>query len=122
MTFVHTDVDDFALVTKEAARVVRPRGRMVAVEPHPCFISPVVRPTPDGGRVITPGYLKSGWYTDGFGFDRPDSLRRRVGTYHLTLAQLLNAFIEGGFTLEQIKEPYPEPTPDLLAVVGQRID
>ncbi len=35
--FVHTDVDDFAAVTREVARVLRLGGRFVHVGMHPCF-------------------------------------------------------------------------------------
>jgi len=36
--FAHTDVDDFAAVVREVARVLSPGGRFVYVGTHPCFV------------------------------------------------------------------------------------
>jgi ubiquinone/menaquinone biosynthesis C-methylase UbiE len=38
MTFIHTDVDDFPAVVAEAARVLRPGGRLVYLGLHPAFV------------------------------------------------------------------------------------
>src|SRR5947207_5318509 len=38
--FTHTDIGDFAGAMREAARVLRPRGRLVYLGVHPCFVGP----------------------------------------------------------------------------------
>jgi ubiquinone/menaquinone biosynthesis C-methylase UbiE len=38
MTFTHTDIDDFPSAVAEAARVLRPGGRLVYLGAHPAFV------------------------------------------------------------------------------------
>ena len=38
VTLVHTDVDDYAPVLREVARVVVPGGEVVHLGVHPCFV------------------------------------------------------------------------------------
>ena len=46
-SLLHTDVGDFAAVCREAARVLRPSGRLAYVGIHPCFVGPFARYRPD---------------------------------------------------------------------------
>jgi hypothetical protein len=42
-------------------------------------------------------------------------VRTKVGAVHLPLADLLNAFVDAGLTIERVVE-LGSPTPDVLAV------
>jgi len=116
--FIHTDVDDWLAVVSEAARVLRPAGRLVYVGTHPCFVGPFSQYPGAESPVLHPGYRESEWRTEGPGIG--DGLRSRVGVRHVPLAMLLNAFLEAGLRLERVEEPGPEDYPKLLAIVGRR--
>jgi ubiquinone/menaquinone biosynthesis C-methylase UbiE len=112
--FVETDVDDFASVVREAARVLCPGGRFACVGTHPCFTGPFARLEEDGTRRIFPGYREAGWADDGPGLAET-GLRRKVGVRHVPLAELLHAPLAAGLTLERVEEPGDEPIPLVLA-------
>ncbi len=115
--FVHTDVDAYASVLAEAARVLRPGGRLVHLGLHPCFTGPFSRyQGPDEPPVLFPGYRKTGWTNDAPGFG--EGLRRIVGSYHVPLADLLNAFVAAGLRLERFDEPAGHDFPRVLAVAA----
>jgi SAM-dependent methyltransferase len=116
--FIHTDLDHWASVIAEAARVVRPGGRVVYVGTHPCFVAPTSRYPGEAPPQLFPGYRGVGWSADGPGLG--DGLRRRVGAHHLPLADLLNAFPRAGLRIEAFSEPGPEDYPRLLAVGARR--
>ncbi len=102
-TYLHTDVDDVAPVFAEAARVLRPGGRVVYLGTHPCFVGPFVERRHDGRRVIHDGYRDASWH-DASPFYGP-GLRSRVGARHVPLAELLNAAIDAGLCLLHVDEP-----------------
>ncbi|HST26473.1 MAG TPA: methyltransferase domain-containing protein [Gaiellaceae bacterium] len=107
--FTHTDVDDFGAAVVEAVRVLAPAGRLVYAGPHPCFIGPHSRfPAALGVPELHPGYLERGRYLDGVGV-RPEGLRARVGAVHLTLGDLLQAFLHAGLRIEAFEEPVEPP-------------
>ena len=110
---VLTDVDDPSVALREAARVVVPGGRVVVVTVHPCFVGPNVRLEPDGSRLVFPGYRDAGWHGSGPGIG--DGIRGRVGTRHVTLAELLSAMASSGLRTEVVAEPGEEPLPTLFA-------
>ena len=116
---VHTDVDDYAAVLCEAARVLRPGGRFVHVGLHPCFVGPFSRCRGAGEPPsLFRGYRDASWTDDGPGFG--EGLRRIVGSRHLPLADLLNAIIGAGFRLERFEEPEGYAFPRVLAVAATR--
>jgi SAM-dependent methyltransferase len=93
MTYTHTDVDDFAAVVGEAARVLRPGGRLVYLGPHPCFVGAFAHRTTeaeDRGFSLVPGYGDERLQRDPTG---RFPIRSRVGAHNLTLATFLGAFL-----------------------------
>ena len=118
--FVHTDVDDFARVVAEAARVVRPGGVFVYLGVHPCFVGADIEAVTRSETElrVVPGYRESGWV-----FDSPQfgtGVRELVGVNHLPLAALLQAFLDAGFALERIEEHGPGVVPWVLALRARR--
>jgi SAM-dependent methyltransferase len=112
--WISTDVDDFAAVLAEAARVLTPGGVLVFYGAHPCFNGPHSQWMDDGGILAHPTYRLAGWHQEApwWGVN----VRRRVGMRHHTLAGLLNAFISAGLVIERVAEPGDQPLPVSLAV------
>jgi SAM-dependent methyltransferase len=115
-SLLHTDVDDFALVLREAARVLRPGGRMAYVGIHPCFVGPFARNPPGEPPELHPGYRNTAWTTEGFS----DGIRRRAGARHVPLAELLNAFFAADLHLVRIVEADDEDFPMRIGILAQR--
>lgn len=115
-SLLHTDVDDFAAVCREAARVLRPGGHLAYVGIHPCFVGPFARNPPGEPPELHPGYRDTAWTTEGFS----DGIRRRAGARHLPLAELLNAFLDAGLDLVRISESEDEEYPMRIGVLAKR--
>lgn len=88
--WVSTVVDDFAVVSAEAARVLTPGGTLLVYGVHPCFNGPLVEGLDDGSRVIHPGYRDAGWHMSSPWWSS-DGVRSRVRMRHVPLAELINA-------------------------------
>jgi SAM-dependent methyltransferase len=116
--FTHTDLDDPAGAAAEAARVLRPGGRLVDVGTHPCFVHPFAERPASGPIRLHPGYRARGWHGHGPGFNA--GIRPRVGVNHLPLADLVGAFLDAGLTLRRLEEPDGHDYPFLLALVLER--
>jgi SAM-dependent methyltransferase len=113
--FAHTDVDDFAAVVREVARVLCPGGRFVYVGIHPCFVGPHIdSPMVSGERLsLSAGYADARWVPPE-AFDTPrfgPGIRRRVGARHVPLAGLLAAFVDAGLVLQRVCEGGRGPVP-----------
>jgi SAM-dependent methyltransferase len=116
--FTHTDLDDPAAAAAEAARVLRPGGRLVDVGTHPCFVSPFAERPAAGPIRLHPGYRARGWHAEGPGFKA--GIRPRVGAHHLPLADLVGVFLAAGLTLRRLEEPNGHDYPFLLGLVLER--
>jgi SAM-dependent methyltransferase len=115
--FLHTDVDDIAPVFDEAARVLRPGGRLAYVGAHPCFVGHFIERDRDRW-IVHPGYTVAGWHRNGPGLG--DGVRGRVGVRQVPLAELLNALLSAGFVLERVVEVGATDPPSLLGIVAKR--
>ncbi len=121
--WISTDVDDFATVLIEAARVLEPGGTLLFYGVHPCFNGPHIQvgTAELGGedvRLIHPTYRVSGWHAEApwWGYN----IRRRVGMRHMPLAELLNAFAGAGFVIDHAAESERSPVPFSLAIRAHR--
>lgn len=93
MTFTHTDIDDFPAAVAEAARVLRPGGRLVYLGSHPAYVGGFADRSAELGEgrlSLTPGYGDERLQHDPTG---RFPTRSRVGSRNLTLATLLGAFL-----------------------------
>jgi SAM-dependent methyltransferase len=93
MTFLHTDVDDFPAAVGEAARVLRPGGRLVYLGVHTAYVGAFIDRTAeiDTHEVrMTAGYGDDRLHRDPTG---RFPVRSRVGARNLTLGTFLNAFL-----------------------------
>jgi SAM-dependent methyltransferase len=116
--WISTDVDDFAAVLAEAARVLTPGGALVFFGAHPCFNGPHVQWMDDGGVLAHPTYRQAGWHSESpwWGI----YVRRRVGMRHHPLAELLNAFITAELTIEHVAEFGERSVPTILAIRARK--
>ena len=119
--WTHTDVDNFAAVCRETARVLKPGAPFVYVGTHPCFVGPhSLFAYGEGVPELHPGWYRcTGRYEDAPGVT-PQGLRVRVGATHLPLAEFLRAFLDAGFTLERFEEPGPRDYPHVVAIRCRR--
>jgi len=116
--WISTDVDDFSVVLREAARVVRPGGLVLAYGAHPCFNGPHSQPLDDGGVLAHPIYRAAGWHRE-----QPwwgPYVRKRVGMRHHPLAEVLNGFVAAGLLLDHVAEPGDRPVPTILAIRARK--
>jgi len=118
-THIHTDVEDWAAVCREVARVLAPGGRFVYVGAHPCFSGAFADRLPDGRVHVYPGYLHTGLRFDGPGL-RSDGIRARAGYVQRTLEALLTPLLASGLRLTVVREDADAPTPDLLGLRAER--
>jgi SAM-dependent methyltransferase len=103
MTFLHTDVDDFPLAVAEAARILRPGGRLTYIGTHPAYVSAYVdrRPEAEGTVHLRRGYGDERLHRDPTG---TYPMRSRVGSRYLTLTSLLGAFLAQPLRLTSVGE------------------
>jgi SAM-dependent methyltransferase len=103
--FFHTDVEDFAAVVRDVARVLCFGGRFIYLGLHPCFVGPFVyRLTEheDLALSFVTGYGTVGWANRASGDG--SRIAGRAGFHHKTLAGFLAAFAEAGLTIRVVRE------------------
>jgi SAM-dependent methyltransferase len=119
--WTHTDVENFAAVCRETARVLKAGAPFVYVGSHPCFVGPhSLFVAGEGVPEFHPNwYRRAGRYEDAPGVT-PQGLRARVGATHLPLAEFLQAFLDAGFVLERVEEPGARDYPYIVAIRCRR--
>lgn len=117
--WVSTDVDDFATMMREIARVLTPDGTFLFYGVHPCFNGPCVESGVDGSRVVHATYREARRHTASQWWGT-DGIRIRVGGMrHLPLADLFTAIIDAGLRVVRVVEPGAEAIPHTLVIVGR---
>jgi len=117
--FTHTDVDDFAAVTREVARVLRKGGCFVYLGIHPCFVGPHAFVHDRDVPELHPGYRDTSYRTEAPGI-WGEGIRGKVGATHLPLGLFLHAFLDAGLQLERVEEPEGREYPYILALRARR--
>ncbi len=115
-TFIHTDVDDWEGVVREAVRILRPGGRFVYLGLHPCFVGHFADRTAEQEArrvVLVEGYGDRKLTYTGVG---ANFLRPKVGGRHVSLAAFLQAFIDAGLIVRKVEELSQIVVPGELAV------
>jgi SAM-dependent methyltransferase len=117
--FTHTDVEDFAAVVREVARVLLRGSPFVYLGVHPCFVGPHAfvhgRDVPE----LHPGYRDTAYRREAPGIWE-EGLRARVGATHLPLGLFLHAFLDAGLRFECFEEPQGREYPHVVALRARR--
>lgn len=116
--WISTDVDDFAAVLADVSRVLSPGGLFVFMGAHPCFNGPHIERLEDGGVRAHPTYQTRGWHELAPWWG--PYVRSRVGMSQHTLADILNAYIASGLSIEHVAETGAHPVPNTLAIRARK--
>lgn len=118
--WTHTDIDHFAAALGEIARGLRAGGTFVYVGGHPCFVGPhATFAGAQGVPNLHSGYRTPGRYERGPGVV-PDGLRAKVGAVHRPLDELVQGFVDAGFSLSHFEEAGHDEYPFILALRWRR--
>lgn len=117
--FTHTDVEDFAAVLGEVARVLRPGGQLVYLGVHPCFVGPHAFVHGLDVPELHPGYRDTSYRNEAPGI-WDEGLRAKVGASHLPLGLFVQAFIDAPLTIERLEEPEGRDYPHVVALRARR--
>jgi SAM-dependent methyltransferase len=119
--WTHTDVDDFAGMLAEIARVLRAGAPFVYVGAHPCFVGPHSEFVGAAGVPrLHAGYRPGRRYREAPGVANPDGLRARVGAAHLPLADFVDAFPRAALQIERFEELGSADYPYVVALRARR--
>lgn len=117
--FTHTDVDDFAAVNREVARVLRPGGKLVYLGIHPCFVGPHAFVHDRDVPELHPGYRDTSYRIEAPGI-WSQGIRSKVGAWHLPLGLFLHTFLDAGLALERFEEPEGRDYPHIVALRARK--
>ena len=117
--FTHTDVEDFAALVRESARVLRPGGRLVYLGVHPCFVGPHAFVHDRDVPELHAGYRDTSYRREAPGI-WGEGLRAKVGATHLPLGLFVQTFLDAGFALERFEEPEGREYPHVVALRARR--
>jgi ubiquinone/menaquinone biosynthesis C-methylase UbiE len=122
--YTHTDVDDFAGLVAEVARVLRVGAPFVYLGVHPCFVGPHSEYALATGlpQLHSDWYRRTARYTEAPGIINTSGLRMRVGASHLPLGLFLQTFLDAGLRLERVEEPPEREYPHTLALALRKPD
>jgi SAM-dependent methyltransferase len=119
--WTHTDVDDFAAMLAEIARVLRPGAPFVYVGAHPCFVGPhSLFLGAEGVPQLHAGYGPARRYLEAPGVGNPEGLRARVGAVHLPLGAFVQAFAGAHLRIERFDELGDRDYPYVIALRCRR--
>ena len=116
LALVHSDVDDYAAVVREVARVVVPGGEIVHLGVHPCFVGHHVESVTRSSErlALVSGYREATWVLEHENFG--PGVRGRIGARHVPLADLFNAFAAAGLHIGEVREAGPNLVPWMLGL------
>lgn len=112
----HTDVDDYAAVLREAHRILKKGGTFVHIGIHPCFCGYFADLSDPLRVAISPGYTQR---VHSFEAWSPHGVRARVGAWHLTVADLVNAIVDAGLSIQTMREANGDP-PQILGLAARK--
>lgn len=102
------DVDDLDSAVNEAARVLRPQGRMIVGIVHPIFD---IYSTQNRGHAVKPYFGKTAFDVEITG----DGPTMRFRGWQRPLSDYVNACTAAGLFIERMHEPLPDPNHPVTA-------
>lgn len=120
MAFVHTDVEDFGAVMREAGRVLASNAMFTYLGAHPCFVGHHISSPAKAVKelVVVPGYRDAVRVDSSENFG--PGIRSRVGAQHVLLSDFLTAFIDAGLVLDRVIERGNGIVPWMLGVQAHK--
>jgi len=102
-SFALSDIDDLDGALRTVRMALKPGGVFAFSILHPCF--------PGAGDVDGAWAADARYYDEGWWLARGarSALRRQVGANHRMLSTYVNALVRHGLTIEEMREPEPEP-------------
>jgi len=102
-SFALADIDDLDGALRTVRAALKPGGVFAFSILHPCFPGTA---TVSGAWPADRRYYDEGWWQ---ATGAASSLRRQVGANHRTLSTYVNALARHGLTIEELREPEPDP-------------
>jgi ubiquinone/menaquinone biosynthesis C-methylase UbiE len=101
------DIADLGATVLTARRVLKPKGWLVVLIGHPCFLAPHATTLEVDGR---PGRAVSLYFEEGFWRStNPTGVRGKAGNYHRMVSTYINTLLSAGFRIDRLAEPKASP-------------